>query len=157
VRVNQQVLAAATPALDRAKAKIQFMLREDPQRPTATPSDAEMYRMMSDSTGGGSGSDTYTFGDEERLKLTFNKPIPNGPDDDKKVTDVGFNLEKNRSINTAWRYPVDTNNDGAYDTFTLYGIFFRSPQRITSGSNAGEFERARIPLEARTPPMSMGY
>ncbi len=40
VRVNQQVLAAATPALDRAKAKLQFMLREDPQRPTATPSDA---------------------------------------------------------------------------------------------------------------------
>jgi hypothetical protein len=46
VRVNQQVLAAATPALDRAKAKIQLCC-EDPQRPTATPSDAEMYRIMS--------------------------------------------------------------------------------------------------------------
>jgi hypothetical protein len=157
VRVNQQVLAAATPALDRAKAKIQFMLREDPQRPTATPSDPEMYRMMSDSSGGGSGGrDTYTFGDEERLKLEFKKNIPNGPTQDLKVTAAGFELEKNQSINTAWRYPVDTNNDGNYDTFTLYGIFFRSPQRITSGRNAGEFERARIPLEARTPPMSIG-
>jgi hypothetical protein len=158
VRVNQQVLAAATPALDRAKAKIQYMLREDPQRPTATPSDAEMYRMMSESTGGGSGRDTYTFGDEERLKLTFNKngSNPDYPTEDKIVTAAGFNLENNKSINTAWRYAVDTNNDGAYDTFTLYGIFFRSPPRNPSGPNAGEFTRARIPLEARTPPMSLG-
>ena len=156
VRVNQQVLAAATPALDRAKAKIQYMLREDPQRPTATPSDAEMYRMISDITGAGTNIDTYTFGDEERLELTFNKTIVNGPTDDLKVTDPGFNLETNKSINTAWRYPVDTNNDGAYDTFTLYGIFFRSPPRIASGPNAGEFKRQRIPLEARTPPMSFG-
>jgi len=146
VRVNQQVLAAATPALDRAKAKIQFMLREDPQRPTATPSDNEMYRMISDSTG--TGRDTYTFGDETRLKLK--KKL--GTNKDLKVTDTGFNLEENESINTAWRYPVDTNNDGKYDTFTLYGIFFRSPPRNISG----EFTRARIPLEARTPPMSMG-
>jgi len=153
VRVNQQVLAAATPALDRAKAKIQYMLREDPQRPTATPSDAEMYRMMSDSTGAGIGRDTYTFGDETRLKLKADIP---GATKDLNVTDADFDLETNKSINTAWRYPVDTNNDGKFDTLTLYGIFFRSPPRTPSGPNAGEFTRARKPLEARTPPMSLG-
>ncbi|MEG5061229.1 hormogonium polysaccharide biosynthesis protein HpsA [Microcoleus sp. A2-C5] len=156
VRVNQQVLAAATPAIDRAKAKIQFMLREDPQKPLATPSDNEMYRMMSDSTGAGSGTDTYTFGDETRLKVKANLDSVPAISPDLKVTDAGFNLETNESINTAWRYPVDTNNDGKFDTFTLYGIFFRSPPRIPSGINAGEFERARKPLEARTPPMSLG-
>ncbi|MEG4069396.1 hormogonium polysaccharide biosynthesis protein HpsA [Microcoleus sp. Pol11C2] len=156
VRVNQQVLAAATPALDRAKAKIQFMLREDPQRPTATPSDNEMYRMMSDSSGSGSGTDTYTFGDETRLKLKANLDSVAAISPDLKVTDAGFNLETNESINTAWRYPVDTNNDGKFDTFTLYGIFFRSPPRIASGAYAGEFTRPRKPLEARTPPMSLG-
>jgi len=156
VRVNQQVLAAATPALDRAKAKIQFMLREDPQRPTATPSDAEMYRMMSDSTGAGTGRDTYTFGDEERLTLKADLNASSDISPALKVTDAGFNLETNESINTGWRYAVDTNNDGAYDTFTLYGIFFRSPPRIPSGNNAGQFTRAREPLEARTPPMSIG-
>lgn len=156
VRVNQQVLAAATPALDRAKAKIQFMLREDPQRPTATPSDEELYRMISDSTGSGSGIDTYTFGDETRLKLKANLDSVAAISPDLKVTDAGFNLETNESINTAWRYPVDTNNDGKYDTFTLYGIFFRSPPRIPLGASAGEFTRARKPLEARTPPMSLG-
>ncbi|MGB3264536.1 MAG: hormogonium polysaccharide biosynthesis protein HpsA, partial [Microcoleus sp.] len=156
VRVNQQVLAAATPALDRAKAKIQFLLYEDPQRPTSTPSDAEMYRMISDSTGAGSGTDTYTFGDETRLKLKADLD-GNGSilSPDLPITDTR-GVETNESINTAWRYPVDTNNDGKFDTFTLYGIFFRSPPRIASGANAGEFTRPRKPLEARTPPMSLG-
>jgi hypothetical protein len=136
VRVNQQVLAAATPALDRAKAKIQFLLREDPQRPLATPSDTELYRMISSPA---SGIDNYTFGDETRLSLKV-QPSANTP-----------------PINTAWRYPVDTNNDGKFDTFTLYGILFLSPPRFPSGAtNAGDFTRARNQLEARTPPMSLG-
>lgn len=149
VRVNQQVLAAATPAIDRAKAKIQFMLYEDPQRPTATPSDTEMYRIMS-----GAGSSTqnniYTFGDEERLTLKYDlnrngtltlpQPPPGLPD-----------TEKDEQINTAWKYPVDTDNDGMFDTFTLYGIYFRSPERDPAN---GSFIRARQPLEARTPPMT---
>ena len=155
VRVNQQVLAAATPALDRAKAKIQYMLREDPQRPTATPSDPELYRLISDSTGAGSGIDTYTFGDETRLKLKADLDGNKTIGTDLPLTDTR-SVETNESINTAWRYPVDTNNDGKYDTFTLYGIFFRSPPRIPSGANAGEFTRSRKPLEARTPPMSLG-
>ncbi|MEG4201866.1 hormogonium polysaccharide biosynthesis protein HpsA, partial [Microcoleus sp. Pol12A5] len=150
VRVNQQVLAAATPALDRAKAKIQFMLQEDPQRPTATPSDAEMYRIMSSVPA--SGQDLYKFGDEERLILKYpvngaTTPVnvnPQGP-----LGEVG---SENEAINTAWRYPVDTNNDGNFDTFTLYGIFFRTPARNTDGN----FSRARQPLDARTPPMSLG-
>jgi len=149
VRVNQQVLAAATPALDRAKAKIQYMLREDPQRPTATPSDNEMYRIMSSA----SGQDLYTFGDETRLRLKYDL---DGNNTVAAIDPAKLDAEKDEQINTAWRYPVDTNNDGQYDTFTLYGIFFRSPPRIPSGANAGEFTRARKPLEARTPPMSLG-
>jgi hypothetical protein len=151
VRVSQQVLAAATPALDRAKAKIQYMLQEDPQRPTATPSDAEMYRIMS--AVAPSGQDLYKFGDEERLILKY--PVNGG-------TALGSNVDpqgplgelgnENEAINTAWRYPVDTDNDGKFDTFTLYGIFFRTPPR----NAGGDFSRVREPLDARTPPMSLG-
>ena len=154
VRVNQQVLAAATPALDRAKAKIQFMLREDPQRPTATPSDNEMYRMMSaaDSLKPPTPKDIYTFGDETRLRLKYDL---NGNGtvaalDPMKLPDA----EKDEEINTAWRYPVDTDNDGYFDTFTLYGVYFRSPERKTVSPDAGTFLRSRQPLEARTPPMT---
>ena len=150
VRVNQQVLAAATPALDRAKAKIQFMLREDPQRPTSTPSDNEMYRMMSAPLVS-TAQDIYTFGGEERLTLKY--------DLDGNETIAAFdpakpNAEKDEEINTAWKYAVDTDNNGKVDTYTLYGIFFRSPERKTTSPDAGSFIRARQPLEARTPPMT---
>jgi type II secretory pathway pseudopilin PulG len=67
VRVNQQVLAAATPALDRAKAKIQFML--DQSQGPGTPSDQDLYLLITTPVGGS--VDNYTFGDEERLKLTY--------------------------------------------------------------------------------------
>jgi hypothetical protein len=155
VRVNQQVLAAATPALDRAKAKIQFLLREDPQRPTSTPSDAELYRIMS-FDGKNSGStepDLYTFGDEERLILRADLDGDGNPDpthDPKGSLVIG--VKDNEAINTAWRYAVDTNNNGSVDTYTLYGIYFRTPQRA---ADTGDFVRARKPLEARTPPMSL--
>jgi hypothetical protein len=132
VRVNQQVLAAATPALDRAKAKIQFMLLEDPQRPTATPSDAELYQRMANSTK--AATDVYSFGDEERLILKYpvndGKNLTNDKDATKEPLEtIGGATKESEAINTAWRYPVDTNNDGKFDTFTLYGIFFRSPPR----------------------------
>ncbi|MCC3571700.1 MAG: hypothetical protein JGK30_21140 [Microcoleus sp. PH2017_40_RAT_O_B] len=159
VRVNQQVLAAATPALDRAKAKIQFMLYEDPQRPTATPSDAEMYLRMA-SANIGAAPDNYSFGDEERLIIKF--PVNNGATlinatDAKKppLETVNGTTQESEAINTAWRYPVDTNNDGTFDTFTLYGIFFRNPPRLSTGANVGNFARGRKPLDARTPPMSV--
>ncbi|MEG4232235.1 hormogonium polysaccharide biosynthesis protein HpsA [Microcoleus sp. Pol11C3] len=156
VRVNQQVLAAATPALDRAKAKIQFMLDQSQGR--GTPSDADLYLLIANPIPtSGTVTDYYTFGDEKRLKLQYNLDGTGGITPDLRVNDPNFNIETNESINTAWRYPVDTNNDGKFDTFTLYGIFFRTPPRDDTklSPTLGEFLRPRKPLEARTPPMSV--
>ncbi|MEG3982643.1 hormogonium polysaccharide biosynthesis protein HpsA [Microcoleus sp. T3B2] len=154
VRVNQQVLAAATPALDRAKAKINFLLYEDPQRPTATPSDENLYSRLANAT---PGPDLYTFGDERRLILRSDLNVPaNGinPDNPRNpIINPATNVE-NEAINTAWRYPVDTDNDGFFDSFTLYGIFSRTPARSNVAPTVGDFTRPRRPLEARTPPMS---
>ncbi|MEG4492507.1 hormogonium polysaccharide biosynthesis protein HpsA [Microcoleus sp. D3_18_C4] len=150
VRVNQQVLAAATPALDRAKAKIQFLLEQTQNR--GTPSDADLYLPIANPTTPGSTVDNYTFGDEERLRLKYDLDGSGGISPDFKVNDTGFNLETNESINTAWRYPVDTNGDGKFDSFTLYGIFFRTPPRGTQAPTLGDFLRKREPLEARKPP-----
>ena len=163
VRVSQQVLAAATPALDRARAKIEYMLREDPQRPTSTPSDAELYRIMSSYPPNATSAnpDFYTFGGEQRLKLRF--PLTDSPDlvnaNNPQGPLVNAAGVENEAINTAWRYAVDTNNDGRFDTFTLYGIFFRNPPIATvqnPNAEIGDFRRARRPLDARTPPMSSG-
>jgi len=156
VRVNQQVLAAATPALDRAKAKIQFLLYEDPQKPTATPSDENLYKRLANGTGG---TDLYTFGDEQRLILRADLSTPPGAIStadnprDSIILDPATNVE-NEAINTAWRYAVDTDNDQIFDTFTLYGIFSRTPARSNVAPTLGDFTRPRRPIEARTPPMS---
>lgn len=152
VRVNQQVLAAATPAIDRAKAKIQFMLWEDPQKPTGTPSDRELYLRMANADG--AATDFYSFGDEERLVLKADLDGNGSAVGDANQPPILADDKENESINTAWRYPVDTNGDGTYDTFTIYGIFFRSPKRSDAGPTLGNFTRPRKSLEARTPPTS---
>ncbi|MEG3932516.1 hormogonium polysaccharide biosynthesis protein HpsA [Microcoleus sp. T3_B1] len=151
VRVNQQVLAAATPAIDRAKAKIQFLLEQTQNR--GTPSDKDLYLPIANPQSSGSAvPDNYTFGDEERLRLKYDLDGSGGISPDLKVNDTGFDIETNESINTAWRYPVDTNGDGKFDSFTLYGIFFRTPPRGTQAPTLGDFLRKREPLEARKPP-----
>ncbi|MBH8574213.1 hypothetical protein I8752_14540 [Nostocaceae cyanobacterium CENA369] len=122
VRVNETVLNATTPAIDRARAKLNKLF-QDGRLPRATPTDDALYSTLTNNI------NEYTFGDETPLKLT----------------------QGTNNITTAWLYPVDTNNNGKFDSYTLYGIYFKNPP-ITSGV----YTRARNTLEARTPPMTAG-
>ncbi|WP_254033610.1 hormogonium polysaccharide biosynthesis protein HpsA [Planktothrix agardhii] len=135
-RVDEQVLQAATPALDRAKAKIQELLKDE-SLPRETPSDDELSRALNDTF--------YNLGDEQRLQIQYDL------NDNSTIDAITTNqkLEDQDAIQTAWRFPVDTNNDGKFDSFTYYGIFFRKPGKdIITGK-----DRTRNPLDARTPPM----
>ncbi|MDZ8188356.1 MAG: hormogonium polysaccharide biosynthesis protein HpsA [Nostoc sp. ChiSLP02] len=134
IRVNEAVLNAATPALDRARAKLDALL-EDPTLPRGTPSDNALYDALK--------KDKYKLGDETRLKLAYDI---NG----NNTIDTSSDLESDETLKSAWKFAVDTDNNGKKDTFTLYGIFFRSPTR---DSTTGSFNRERKPLDARTPPM----
>ncbi len=134
VRVNQAVLNAATPAIARARTKINALFAE-PTLPRQTPADAALYKALT--------SNKYTLGDETQLKLVH--------DIDKSRTIQGntLRIENNETLTTAWKFPVDTDNNGLFDSYTLYGIYFRSPTRGADG----KFNRARNPLEGRTPPI----
>jgi len=136
VRVDQVVLNAAAPAIDRAKAKIQDVLAKLAGR---IPSDNDLYTYIN--------NNTYTLGDETRLELVFdiNK---NGT-----IQKLPGDLVNDETLNSAWKFPADTDNNGKFDSYTIYGIYYRSPSRDTT---TGNFNRARNPLEARTPPMSGG-
>lgn len=148
VRVNQQVLAAATPALERAKAKIEYLLNEDPTRPTGTPSDISIKRALSKPS---TGADTYTFNDEIRLRVGYKLERSSLQDWDSTNEEL---VENKEAINTAWRFPVDTDNNGKFDSYTIYGVYFRSPPRSNAtGATSGQFLAERKPLETRTPPM----
>jgi hypothetical protein len=131
VRVSQRVLAAVNPAIDRAEAKINALLA-DPNLPRGTPTDQAMYEAMTRKL------PKYTFGDEEPLKLVAD------------INGGGINNnDENESLTTAWRFPLDTDNDGKYDSFTLYGLYFRNPQPDLKTKN----NRPRSTLEARSKPM----
>ncbi|HAJ60830.1 MAG TPA: hypothetical protein DCP31_17475 [Cyanobacteria bacterium UBA8543] len=117
MRVSQQVMNAALPAIDRAKAKIDALLNNQTTR--GTPDDKALNDELI--------KDKYNLGDENRLQLSYNG-------------DTNIN---------SWRFPVDTDNNGKFDSFTLYSILFRTPLRATNGND----DRQRTPLEARTIPM----
>ncbi len=156
VRVNQVVLNAAAPALDRAKAKIEDVLAKLAGK---IPSDGDLNTYFTNNT-----NKTYTLGDETPLEVVFDlgngqdaPPNSPPPQPDKKLEFLAngsaSRLENDETVTTAWKFPVDTDNNGLFDTYTLYGIYYRSPSRNTI---TGVFIRPRKPLEARTPPMSGG-
>ncbi|MEH2146287.1 hormogonium polysaccharide biosynthesis protein HpsA [Nostoc sp.] len=128
VRVNEATLNAATPAIDRARAKLNKLF-QDGRLPRATPTDEALYSTLTLNI------KEYTFGDETPLRLALNTD---------EIDDTKF-------LKTSWLYPVDTNNNGKFDSYTLYGIYFKNPP-ISSGA----YTRARNSLEARTPPMAAG-
>lgn len=123
VRVNEATLAAATPAIDRAKAKINKLFEPGSGLPRATPTDTGIENLLNNKV------NEYTFGDETNLSLS------NGT----------------QNIRTAWRYPVDTDNNGRFDSYVLYGIYFKNPDVAN-----GQYTSTRNPLQARTPPMVAG-
>ncbi|MBG1262335.1 hormogonium polysaccharide biosynthesis protein HpsA [Nostoc commune] len=122
VRVNEAALNAATPGIDRARAKLNKLF-QDGRLPRATPTDDALYSTLT------SNVTEYTFGDETQLKLT----------------------QGSNELKTAWMYPVDTDNNGKFDSYTLYGIYFKNPP-ISNGA----YTRSRNALEARTLPMTAG-
>ncbi|MEP0871641.1 hormogonium polysaccharide biosynthesis protein HpsA [Trichocoleus desertorum AS-A10] len=134
-RVNETVLNATSPALDRAKAKLDGLF-DDPGLPRGTPSETEMYNAIAT-------KERYTFGDETRLKVAFDIDGSGG------INNTTGPLQNQEVATTAWRFPVDTDNNGKFDSYTLYGVYLRSP---SVGVN-GDFNRPRNPLEARSAPM----
>ncbi|NJN12895.1 MAG: hypothetical protein HC815_35075 [Richelia sp. RM1_1_1] len=137
VRVNQAVLNAATPAIDRARAKIDKLF-SDPRLPRSTPNDFSLDQVISQNVS------EFTFGDESQLTL-FSDIDGNGS----LNTTPTRTLTDEENLKTAWKYPVDTDNNGKFDSYTLYSINFRNPPQTN-----GNPSRPRNPLEARTPPMN---
>lgn len=126
VRVNEAVLSAASPALERARAKIDRLFK-DPRLPRSTPSDLSLAQVISENV------NQFTFGDETQLTVASEFKPTSG-------------IDKDKISNTAWKYPVDTDNDGKFDSYTLYGIYYKTPISV----------RKRSTVEARTQPMDEG-
>lgn len=123
VRVNESVMNIATPAIDRGKAKISKLFQDKTLSKT-TPTDNDLYNALVNNI------DKYTFGDETKLTLSLQGEPP---------------------LQTAWRFPIDTDSNGKFDSYTLYGIYFKTPPVVN-----GQYSRARNALEARNVPVVKG-
>ena len=147
-RVSEEVLNAALPALDRAQAKIDALF-EDPNLPRGTPTDLAINDVLV--------RPKYTIGDETRLNLAYDFGDGTGTfggDNNIQAFSSGDanSFENGENFTTAWRFPVDTDNNGLFDSFTLYSILFRSPNTDADG----DFTRERNPLDARALPLDEG-
>jgi hypothetical protein len=128
-RVSTKTLVATLPGLDRAKAKISALLDDPTTR--GTPTDTALNNALI--------QQKFDLADETRLQLTYGSNADFNP------------TSGNGSVRYAWRFPVDTDNNGKFDSLTLYSILFRTPE-----PNGSEDSRQRTPLEARTKPMQQG-
>jgi type II secretory pathway pseudopilin PulG len=139
VRVNQIVMNAAAPAIDRARAKLNQLFK-DKRLPRATPTENSLDNVLVNNIS------EYTFGDETPLTIEcrdpasgLNKGICAGLSDNKQT------------LKTAWRFPLDTDNNGKFDSYALYGIYYRNPDLNDSNT---QYKAKRNPLQARTTPMT---
>ncbi|MBE9029236.1 hypothetical protein IQ266_05605 [filamentous cyanobacterium LEGE 11480] len=131
---NTQVIAnaqekviynAATPAIDRARSKLEFLFdpSKDARYPGGTPFESFLVGMLTNdgTTNGvakftvknsaGADVDPYTLPDEERIDIG---------------SPTTATLDGNPDI--AWRYRSDTDGDGTADATIVYSIIFETPE-----------------------------
>lgn len=173
-RQTQVIYNAATPAIDRAKAKLEFMFsrQRDSRLPTGIPGEGQLVGMLVNdgrtrnglavpqlliSTDAGDRTDPYTFPDEERtaatvLNLSADLDVDGNNSADRLDID-GDGLPDN-----AWAYRVDLDGDNVEDATVAYSILLQTPDdpaAMEQISDAAMASRA-IALEVRHGPLSNG-
>jgi hypothetical protein len=122
---------AATPAIDRARSKLEFLFDagKDVRYPGGTPFESYLVGMLTNDGTNGVGNlpgndsngntilDPYTLPDEKRVDIGS----PNDPALDNKP-------------DNAWRFRTDTNGDGKTDASVLYSIIFSTPPDLGPGT-----------------------
>ncbi len=114
-RQQQAVVNAASPAVDRAKAKLDYLFdrRTDPRLPAGVPHQDQLRRLLLNRSepvltlGEGDNTDPYTFPDETRL-----------------------DVDGDGALDNAWRYRMATSS-GANAT-VAYSILLHQPGAETS-------------------------
>ncbi|MBE9229331.1 hypothetical protein IQ264_28400 [Phormidium sp. LEGE 05292] len=114
-REEQVIYNAATPAIERAKAKLEYLFAQDTRIPTGAASDQLLLQILANddslySLVQKASPDPYTFGTQ------------NQPGSEKRID---LNGDGNPNNDPAWSYETDVDNDGKLET-VVYGIYLRS-------------------------------
>ena len=109
-RNSQTIVNAATPAIDRAKAKLEYLFKGDTRFPSGLPSDYLIETMLLNTANPPLSPDPYDLSDEVRLDIDGDGVLDN-----------------------AWAFQQDVNGDGKVET-VAYEILSRTSNTY-SGSN----------------------
>ena len=142
-RQQQVIYNAASPAIDRARAKLEYMfdVNSDSRLPSGVPTTSTLLGIMLNDSSNNvpqllvQGNDPYTLPDETRLDL-----------DGDGVAD------------NAWSFKINANGGNAPDTTVAYSIIWSipsptAPQQLNDTSNAAVMNRSQL-LQVRTGPLT---
>ncbi len=150
---NAQVLAtaqekvlynAATPAIDRARSKLEYLFEKDTRyNRVAGATENQLLAWLTNAPGTyGTGDNAVTLDTSE----VRDAPDGGGPDvytlPDEQRIDIGsadaatFDGESDNS----WRYRTDTNGDGTDDATVVYSILLSTPEKIENGKSQPDEE-----------------
>jgi hypothetical protein len=144
-RQQRVIYNAATPAIDRAKAKLEFLfdVNRDPRGGVVPPEDTLVHMMLNDGGAGvpkhPSNIDPYTFTDSNPTLSETRIDLNGG------------------GLDNAWKYRADTNGDGTPDATIAYSIIYKAPfnqaELQDTREEVGALNRANK-LEIRNTPLS---
>lgn len=114
-RQQRVIYNAATPAIDRAKSKLEFLFNSNRDRRFAgVPAEDQLLGMMLND--GTNGVAHYPFDNPAVDPYTFK-------DDDETRIDINGDGKKDN----AWKYETDRDGDGVNDSRVVYSIIFNAP------------------------------
>jgi hypothetical protein len=173
-RQQTAVYNIATPAIDRAKAKLEFMFnrQRDSRMPSGIPGEGHLWGMIVNDgreRGGltvpqllitndsGDEVDPYTFPDEQETASTF-LHLPDSMDVDGNARADRLDLDEDGLPDSAWAYRTDIDGDGTNDATVAYSITLQTPAEpsdLEHASDAAIEDRANL-LQVRHGPLSNG-
>ncbi|MGF1536832.1 MAG: hormogonium polysaccharide biosynthesis protein HpsA [Elainellaceae cyanobacterium] len=148
-RQQQVIQNAATPAIDRAKAKLEYLFNVDERLPSGIPGETQLVNMMAN---------------DDQVRDGFRLPprLPNNVNPYQFPDETPVELDGNAAtLDNAWSFEADADGDGNPDAFVAYSIIFQTPQDITDledtrpatvRNRAGLLQVRNAPLSSTAPP-----
>ncbi|MBW4652109.1 MAG: hormogonium polysaccharide biosynthesis protein HpsA [Kaiparowitsia implicata GSE-PSE-MK54-09C] len=150
-RQQRVVYNTATPAIDRAKAKLEFLLDEsrDTRLPGGVPAETYLLGMLLNRDGGtdlgglivpplrinGGADDPYVFAGETRVN-------------------VGASFAGDTGADNAWKYEADTSGDGQNDATVVYSISLITDAAALADTSDERVQDRAARLQVRNGPLS---
>jgi hypothetical protein len=119
-RQQRVIYNAATPAIDRAKSKLEFLfdINRDSRGGPGADQGILLHMMLNDGQGGvtrhDSGVDPYTIKETNAAR-----------------NEERIDINNDGRLDNAWKYRADTNGDGQEDATIAYSIIFTKPPNAT--------------------------